>query len=123
MERKYSERYMKFPIRMYRSEDVERGEEFNIEDIEYAIGYVRICPYDIIEWFQCFSRPRTIEDVKREGFDSTRFKTKSGEFYDCTWDVKKFEERIDRWIEQFEKEFMVLEKEDMGRKNEDLGPL
>jgi hypothetical protein len=104
MDRKYSDRYMKFPIKMYKSADLEQSETLGTDDVEGAVGYARICPYDIVEWYQSFSRPRTIEDVKEEGFDCTQFKTRSGEFYNCIWETKKFEERIDAWVEKFEKE-------------------
>ena len=110
MDRSFSERTMKFPIRLYKSDDIEehdrRVENLGLEEeeIEYAVGYVRVCPYDIIEWYTCFSRPRSIQDVKRNGFDSTRFKTKSGEFYDCVWEAKEFEARCDQWVMKFERE-------------------
>lgn len=104
MDRKYSDRYMKFPIRLYKSSDLEDGDSLGIDDVDYAIGYARVCPYEIMEWYQSFSRPRTIEDVRAEGFDSTTFKTKSGEFYNCTWRTDKFEAKIDDWVAKFEEE-------------------
>ncbi len=111
MDRKYSDRFMKFPIRMYKSSDLEESDNMGVEDVDYVIGYARVCPYEILEWYQSFSRPRTIEDVRAEGFDCTQFKTKSGEFYNCTWDIQKFESRMDAWVEKFEKEIAKADKE------------
>lgn len=106
---KFSERYFEIPIRMYQADEIERlTEEKRIAgstgpiDPDYVIGTVNICPYDIMEWYDAFSRPRTLDDVRDGGFDCTRLIMKSGEYYDCVWSKKKFEARVNKFIEKIE---------------------
>ena len=116
MSRTFSKRFFQIPIRMYKADDVEEhfkrkedpalyGEED--DDIEYVIGHAKILPYDILEWFDCFSRPRTLEEVRESGFDSTRIKTKSGEIYDCVWSRAKFEKNLDAFVSEMEEEDLI----------------
>lgn len=114
MERSFSKRFIEIPIRMYKSDDLEehykKKEDPQLygdfeEDIDYVIGFARVLPYDILEWHDCFSRPRTVEEVREKGFDSTRIKTRSGEVYDCVWNRAKFEKKLDIFIQELETEF------------------
>lgn len=106
---KFSERYMAIPIRMYQADEIEHlTEEKRLAgstepiDPDYVIGKVKICPYNIEEYYDAFSRPRNLESVRDSGFDSTRLIMKSGEYYDCTWNMKKFEEKVDKFVEKLE---------------------
>lgn len=116
--RKFTDRYMKVPIRMYKADDVEdhinKRELIGVgdDDIDYAVGYVKIFPYDILEWHDSFSRPRTIEEVKTEGFDSTRLEMRSGNSYDCMWARREFESRANDFVAKYE--------EDMDKDSEEL---
>lgn len=102
----FSSRYFAFPTTVYLSDDVSRTnelEEMGVTAVpEGASGVARCLPEDILTWYDSFSRPRTIEDVKQNGFDITHIVLKGGEQFQCNWDRKTFEKRLDAHVQKVE---------------------
>lgn len=124
--RKYSDRYFKIPVKICKLDDVEQflkdkelGAVEEDEDVDFAIGYVRLDPFGIVDWFDSFSPSRSISDVRKNGFDCTRIISKSGEVYDCMWDRTRFEDRLNKFVEGLETE-LEEEIKRMGEEDNSL---
>lgn len=118
---KYTERFFKFPIRLYLTKDVqeryELEEKLNIElssdddDLDYVIGWEHVDPDEIFGYGSVFSRNRTLEEVKEKGFDCTIVYLRNGKEIASSWSPKKFAEKLDSFYEQYE-DFLRKEMQD-----------
>lgn len=72
------------------------------EDLEYVVGWESIDIQDICGFGTIFSRNKTIEDVKANGFDCTIVYLKYGKEIGCSWPPKKFEEKLNAFAENLE---------------------
>ena len=101
----YTDQFFKFPTMIHIAKDIDETEslrELGASDIvpEGAIGAVRCLHEDIVTWWDSFSAPRTIADVKRNGFDMTHVVLRGGEQFTCTWDRKTFERRLNEHVKK-----------------------
>lgn len=107
---KYTDQFFAFPIHMYLTEDVQKGnelEELGIkgvhEEPEGVIGLVKCLPEDIVTWWDSFSKPRSLDDVESKGFDMTHIQLRNGEEFSCLWSRKKFEATLNSFMDKLHK--------------------
>ena len=104
---KYSDRFFKFPVRVtdiYLAESLEKKAELSGEkpSIPTVDGYIKL-PYSDIEGYQEMYPPETdFEDVINKGFQCTLVFTKKHGDILCSWDLKKFEEKLDGYVAKLE---------------------
>lgn len=105
---KFTEQFFKFPIILYDAFALDRAARKEEEDDEilsalpvaYAIGAARVPLNEIQGWYEHWVRGRTIDDILRDGFDCTRVLTKTLGEYNCSWNIKKFEQKMDEFEER-----------------------
>lgn len=112
---KFTDDFFVFPIKIYDGFSLKKAmEQEGKEDtdtpvpIDWIVGHVRIPARDLhkIVWHDGFSRERTVGDVAEKGFDLTIVSSDIyGEFI-CTWSRKKFEAKLDEFMEQWETRMM-----------------
>lgn len=105
---KFTEEFFMFPIKIYDGFSLKKAmKEEDSEDtkgpvpIDWIVGHVRIPAKDLpkIMWHDGFSREKSVEEVAEKGFDLTIVMSDIyGEFV-CTWPRKKFEVRLDEFME------------------------
>lgn len=112
---KYTDRFFSFPMKVYdMSPTNERllvlqglpPAELQAE-VDWVEGVVKL-PYYIIKesrmfWYEGYTRGRSPREVAKEGSDLTVVVTKDHGDFVCTWDKKKFEEKLNQFIEKMEK--------------------
>jgi hypothetical protein len=111
---KFTDRFFTFLIKMYDGFSLRKAieKEESDENIEgpipadWVTGIARIPGKEIkkgrLGWHDGFSRERTVEQAANEGFDQTSVMSLNyGEFL-CTWPRKKFEEKLNEFMEKFE---------------------
>ena len=114
---RFSERFFRFPVKIYDGVSFRRilnkelsGEADENETPDWAQGDVKL-PVDgltEIYYYEGFSPGRKPEDVINEGFDITMvFHPSFGDF-ECLWPFKKFEQKLDEFVEKYEK---IVEEE------------
>jgi len=112
---KYSEKFFKFPVKLYLTKDVEERDELETrlgielkaeskEDLEYVVGWESVDIEDICGFGTIFSRNKTLEQVREEGFDCTLVYMKYGKEIGCSWPPKKFEEKLNNFYEKLQDE-------------------
>lgn len=115
---KYTDRFFKFPVKLYLSRDVnERSDleerlgielppskEEEEEEPEYVMGWERIDVGDICGYGSIFSRNRTLEDVRRDGFDCTIVYLKYGKEVGCSWSPDHFEKKLNEFYSRYQSE-------------------
>lgn len=108
---KFTEGYFAFPIKIYDGSSL--GKAQKLEDIidipttaDWIAGMVKLPGREFIEnrifWHDGFSRDRGVEEVASEGFDLTVVCTDLYGDFTCTWDRKKFEEKLNEFIAKYE---------------------
>lgn len=110
---KFTDDFFVFPIKIYDGYSLKRAlkeEEDNLSlgpvPADWIVGHIRIPGRDLSKmvWHDGFSRDRTVEDVHKEGFDTTVVISDIyGEFV-CTWNRKKFEAKLDEFMEKWNNE-------------------
>lgn len=110
---KYTDRFFRFPVRLYLTKDLEKGRD-DINELEERLGMTfpkdeeaeeEIEPESIIGWEKVFledvcgfgtlfSRGKAIVDVKEQGFDCTLVYLKFGKEVGCAWAPELFEQRL-----------------------------
>lgn len=121
---KYSEKFFKFPVKLYLTKDVEERDELETrlgvelkvekEDLEYVVGWESVDVEDICGYGTIFSRNRTLEQVREEGFDCTLVYLKYGKEIGCSWSPKKFEEKLNQFYEKVQAERMKQAQENVA---------
>lgn len=109
---KYTDRFFKFPVKLYLTKDIDQrsdleaklGIELKREDneLDYIIGWESIDIDDICGFGTIFSRNKSLEDVRNDGFDCTVVYLKYGKEIGCSWSPKKFEEKLNQFSEKIE---------------------
>lgn len=107
----FIDEFFVFPIKIYDGYSLKRAmreEEDNESSgpvpIDWIVGHVRMPGKDLhrIIWHDGFSRERKVEEVAEKGFDLTIVTSDvHGEFV-CTWPRKKFEAKLDEFMEKFD---------------------
>jgi len=110
---KYTDKWFKFPIRVYDGFSVHKAllieDKKMMEDPEsiekpetpdWVMGYAKVPVDQILGWVDYFSEGRETSDVAKEGFDLTLIETKSLGKFECLWLRAKFEEELDRFCEK-----------------------
>jgi len=100
---KYTEKFFSFPIRIYDSKslpDIDDGGEG-----DWIVGVVRM-PFEDMRyscWYDGFSRSKEVDEVSKEGFDATIVSNKMHGQFNCVWNRKKFEEKLNEGMEKYER--------------------
>lgn len=107
---KFTEDFFGFPIKIYDGFSLKKALEEEDKEgvdgpvpIDWIVGYVKIPAKDLTKlmWHDSFSRDRTVSDVAENGFDVTTVVCEPhGEFM-CTWQRKKFEQKLDEFMEKW----------------------
>jgi len=102
---KYTERFFKFPIRLYDGIELRKAMEKEeklfdrdpdsviAEETPWVQGTAAIYAEDIYSYNETFSRGMEIEEVVKSGGDLTHIESKTGD-YICMWPIKKFEQKL-----------------------------
>lgn len=108
---KFTEEFFSFPIKVYDGFSLKKAMEEEEKEtaegpvpIDWVGGWARIPAKDLgrIMWHDGFSRERSVKEVAEQGFDLTIVVSDiHGEFV-CTWGRKKFEAKIDEFMEKWE---------------------
>jgi len=116
---KYTDRFFKFPVIKYDAISLanafleeEQEEEVQkkittIQAPDFAIGVMAL-PYEEfkrnkVAWTESCKKGDTADEVKRGGFQETViFSINYGDFL-CSWDRKKFEEKLNEFMEKISK--------------------
>lgn len=123
---KYTDKFFKFPVKLFLSKDLESkseleerlGIELRDEDKEpeYVVGWESIEVDDICGYGTIFSRNRTIEQVRDEGFDCTIVYLRYGKEVGCSWAPKKFEEKLNAFYETLQEQEKEEERKEAAEK-------
>jgi len=106
---KFTDDFFSFPIKVYDGfslkKAMEREERDNTDEpvpIDWVVGWVKIPGRDLgkLMWHDGFSRERRVEDVAKEGFDTTIVVSDIYGDFVCTWPRKKFEQKLDEFMEK-----------------------
>lgn len=100
---KYTDRFFKFPVRVtdaYVAESLEKSnEKISLPTID---SYIKL-PYSEIEGWQEMYPPETeFDEVSTKGFECTLVFTKKHRDILCSWNVKKFESKLDAYVSELE---------------------
>lgn len=108
---KFTDDYFSFPIKIYNSLSLRkaRQEEESTEqpvEAEWVQGVMKLPVEEIfkISWHDGFSREREIKDVVEIGFDSTVVYSNTYGDFICTLNRKEFEDRLNKFMERWQKE-------------------
>lgn len=116
---KFTDRFFVFPIKIYDNASLKRALDQEattgeVAEADWIEGKFRFPAIDLdgITYHESFSRDRQIDAVLREGFDLTSvYSPIHGEMV-CTWPMKKFEEKLNDFMDRYEKEFGKDSKEE-----------
>lgn len=116
---KFTDSFFSFPIRIYDGDSMEKHLrvsemlEQNIEP-EWVVGIMKVPAQwfvdDKINWVDSYSRGRGVEDVEREGFDTTHVDI-DGSLYCCVWERRKFEDKLNEFMERYSSKILKEIKE------------
>lgn len=115
---KYTEKFFKMPVRMYdvdsminvaikEDKAIEKGEQVVSTPVNFAIGQKAIYTKDIKTYGESYANEHTLEDAISQGFPITVVYTYQGDEYQCSWNLKKFEEELDKFVEEQEKQALI----------------
>lgn len=111
---RFSERFFKFPIRVYDSVSIKRNmkremegtaDPDTIEIPDWVEGHAKL-PYwclDNLYYCDTFTLGRQPEDVAKEGFDMTYIGSSEFGEFECVWNMKRFESALNAFTEGYEK--------------------
>jgi hypothetical protein len=105
---KYTDGYFKFPIRVYDPISVRDAyhreeKEGEIVDGNWLLGFKRVHPDDIESWEDTFTRDILPLNEESECNATVVVIKGEGEIM-CTWNRKKFEEKLDAFHDAFDQE-------------------
>jgi len=109
----HCDKFFRFPVKLFLTKDIEdsknREEILGIkleepEEPDYVTGWDCVDVNDIRGFGTIFSRNRSIEDVKADGFDSTIIYLSYGREVGCAWSPDKFKEKLNTFVERMEEE-------------------
>lgn len=117
---KYSERFFKFPIRIYdrflaqKAQKEEENMDIPLEG-EWRIGIASIPHKEIVMWSDFFDSEQGPDGVDKNGFLFTIVETYSVGPFISTWDRKTFTKELDEFVEKYtaweeQEELEFLEK-------------
>lgn len=110
---KYTDKYFKFPIRVYDGfsvqkamliedkklmENPEAAEKPEVPD--WVLGYAKVPVEQILCWVDYFSEGRETSDVAQKGFDLTLIETRNLGKFECVWVRTKFEDELNKFCEK-----------------------
>lgn len=105
---KYTERFFRFPVRIYdryssqKAEEQEKDLDTPMEG-EWVEGYQNMPHTDISDWCDYFDSTQGVEDVKENGFMYTLVFSRKAGAYVCTLPSKEFARRLDAFVDKYEK--------------------
>jgi len=100
---KHTDKFFLFPVKVYNDEATEDNIE---ENNEWVLGYARL-PIEqcyTITWFDTYTKGKDLKEVADKGCDLTRVLSKEYGVYICLWPRKKFEAKLNDYIDKIEKE-------------------
>lgn len=121
---KFTERFFKFPIRYIDEYGIAKLQEEITETKKLpedqpniaSVNSIYKLPYGEVDGWQEINPPETkFEDIaggKKEGLQCTMVYTKTHGDLLCSWNVKKFEEKLDEYHEKMTEFFQSLKKVD-----------
>lgn len=113
---KHSERFFKFPVKVYHGKDwakvekdmnqIQEGLDMEVYQPPYAKGWERVLPEDIVAISSSISVFSSIE----EGINMSEIHTRNGKSFISIWNPDKFMEKLDAFVDQLDdKEFAFEE--------------
>lgn len=99
---KHTDKFFLFPIKVYN----EGFKDDEPEDSDWVLGYARIPLNELydITWFDCYTKGKDVAEVSKKGPDLTQIYSERFGRYICLWDRKKFESKINDYMEKLEKQ-------------------
>jgi len=118
---KFTDSFFSFPIKIYDKESIEGY--LKVDDIlgdrgtepDWIVGIMKIPAQwfvdDKVSWLDGYTRGRSLEEINREGFDITQVDV-DGDIYTCAWERRKFEEKLNEFMEKYSNSIMKQIKEE-----------
>ena len=128
---KYTETLFRFPVKISDGFSVRKNikkEELLMDDLEAPLpddwveGVVEIPLKEICGVIDHFSAERRVEQVAKEGFDSSLIMTHTLGDYVCTLTRKQFKERLNAFADRYEKMIDEFAEELLEKKVDVLPP-
>lgn len=116
---KFTDSFFAFPIRIYDKESMEgfmKVQELISQNAEpdWIVGIMKVPAQwfvdDMVSWLDGYSRGRSLADVNNEGFDITQVDVE-GDIYTCVWERRKFEDKLNEFMERYSNGIMKQIKE------------
>ena len=104
---KYSERFFKFPIRIYdrfsimKSEEIEKSTDTPHEG-EWLQGFARIPYNQITSWHDFYDSVQGVDGAREDGFEATLVYTQTEGTFICTLDRETFEQSLNEFVEKYD---------------------
>jgi len=100
---KHTDKFFLFPVKVYNDEATDEDVD---ENNEWVLGYARLPIEQLysITWFDTFSKGRDLKEVADKGCDLTRVISDKYGVYICLWSRKKFETKLNDYMDKIEKE-------------------
>jgi len=104
---KYSERFFKFPIRIYdrfsimKSEEIEKSTDTPHEG-EWLQGFTRIPYNQITSWHDFYDSVQGVDGAREDGFEATLVYTQTEGTFICTLDRETFEQSLNEFVEKYD---------------------
>lgn len=111
---KYTDRFFKFPVRMYDVESMikvamkeEETGDIDNTPVNFAVGNKAILLKDLKSYGESYANEHTLEDALEHGFPLTTIYTYQGDEYQCPLNLKEFEKLVDKFVEEQEKQALI----------------
>lgn len=104
----FTDQFFSFPIKVYDGVSARMAEKLEEslgtpQEADWHRGVARLPIQEFEEgriyWFDAFSQGRNVDE---DGFDTTHIYSEKFGNFTCTWDRKKFEEKLNEFVEKWE---------------------
>lgn len=104
---KHTDKFFLFPIKVYNDEITEETTE---ENAEWVAGYARLPLEELytMTWFDTYTSDRPVKEVSEKGCDLTRLVSERYGAYICLWPRKKFENKLNEYMDGIESELTKI---------------
>ena len=106
MNMRHTDKFFIFPIKCYNEN---YNEDPDATDAEWILGYARLPLAECYEitWHDTFTAGKDLAELAKKGGDLTKIVSERYGTYISLWDRKKFEKKIDEYMEKIEGEVII----------------
>jgi hypothetical protein len=100
----YTENYFEIEVKVYDDFDIRLAieeEEITKENIPFSFttGLISLPLSEIISYSDFYMKGKTLEEVKKKGFDCTLIYTRNLGLVECVWPYQKFKKRLNEFVQ------------------------